>query len=95
MRDSTKNAARRRAASLLVLVVVAHRNRMMSVVRLDDQIGDRQLQLLGVISTRFITGRQPQPFAEKPTDICRLGDHYIIDPNYGHGKRRGLSGVLF
>ena len=46
MRLAMKSAARRRGFGPLVLVVKAGRDRMVRVVRLVDDIGDRQLQLM-------------------------------------------------
>ena len=86
MRSSRNSLARFSDSGLLLLVIEGAADRVMGVVRLDDQIGDGELDLVGPQLSGFRLRRQPEAFAEIEQDIGRLADDPLAIAQEGRGE---------
>ena len=82
LRAQVGRAARRRV--LLGLVVLGAGDRMVAVVDLGHQVGDRELQLQGLQARRLVGGHEIELRPQGVEDVGDLGDH----PRAGHQERR-------
>ena len=78
-----------RRVCLLVLVTKVHRDRVMRVVDLADQVGDRQLQLVGTEATRLVGRNEAQARAEVEQDVRDLRDDERVRAQ--ERRREGLE----
>ena len=74
MRLAMKSAERNFALAALVLVIQSGRDRMVRVVRLDDEVGERQLELMRPEPARVRFWCKAVPVPEEWPDVGGLPD---------------------
>ena len=77
---------------LLVLVVQRRADRVMRVVHLADEVGDRELQLERVHLARLVGRSEPVPPPEEVTDRSGLREHEIALLQHGRREHRMAVG---
>ena len=73
---------------LLVLVIEARRDRMMGVVRLGDEIRDRELEAVRIEPRGFVRGREFQLRAEVREDVGDMRDDDVAVAQVWRGEGR-------
>ena len=71
----------------LVLVIKIRRDRVVGVVDLDDEVGDRQLQAVGVEAERLVRRREAELRAEISEDV-----RHMRDDDLAVAQERGREG---
>ncbi len=92
-RNLRKSAARRFASLALVLVVEPGRDRVVGVVDLDDEVGDRELQLVRPQPHGLVARREPMARAEKEQDVRGLADDELAALEERRRERRMLDAL--
>ena len=91
MRLAMKSAARRRGFGLLVLVIEARGDRVMRVVGLVDEIGDRQLQLMRPQPARPRRAARGRAAPEIEQDVRGLRDQHRRRPSGKAAQRAACA----
>ncbi len=87
--EEVPRAALRRL--FLLLVVQAAADRVMRVVNLVDEVGDRQLELMRPEPAVVVVRRQPQPGAEIQQDVRGLADRHLAVLQKRRRERRSFD----
>ena len=84
---------RPRGFGFLVVVIVHHRDRMVDVVDLRDEVGDRQLELVEPQPVRHARRCEAMAFAEIHQDVGDLRDYQTVELQIGR-RERGAAGAV-